>query len=144
MDEVWTREYTVECPVTREFAWLFWSDVNNWRLDPDIESVELDGPFAAGSRGVTVSRRSGRVEWTLASVQPKASAVIEVPVMGAIAQFRWTFEDVGEGTRIVQRISISGEGPEDIVHFMESMFEKNAPDGMRKLCQEMVKAAATA
>jgi hypothetical protein len=56
--EAWAFEYSVACPVTTEFAWRFWTDVNNWRLDTDVESVELNGPFAAGSRGV--SRRHAK------------------------------------------------------------------------------------
>ena len=35
MDEAWAFEHSVECPVTTEFAWRFWTDVNNWRLDTD-------------------------------------------------------------------------------------------------------------
>ena len=95
MDEAWAFEHSVECPVTREFAWRFWTDVNNWRLDSDVESVELNGPFAAGSRGVTITRSSGKVEWLIVSVQAETGAVIEVPGGGAVARFRWTFEDSG-------------------------------------------------
>jgi len=63
MDEMWAFSHSVKCPVTREFAWRFWTNVSNWRLDADVEAVELNGPFAAGSQGVTLMRSSGRIEW---------------------------------------------------------------------------------
>lgn len=49
-DKVWTFDYSVVCSVTVEFAWKFWTDVSNWAMDADVESVEIDGPFAAGAR----------------------------------------------------------------------------------------------
>ncbi len=53
MDETYTFEYGIECPVARRFAWRFWTNVNNWGFDKDIESVELNGAFTSGSHGVT-------------------------------------------------------------------------------------------
>jgi hypothetical protein len=125
MDEAWSFEHSVECPVAAGFAWRYWTDVNNWRLDPDVESVELHGPFAAGTAGVTISRTTGRVEWRVISVLPGSGAVIEVPVQNAMAHFRWTFEDLGAGTRITQRISIGGKGAAPLITAMASIFESN-------------------
>jgi hypothetical protein len=50
LDEAWASAYSVECTVPRQFAWQLWTDVNNWRLDSDVESIELNGPFTAGVR----------------------------------------------------------------------------------------------
>ena len=50
-EPAWAFEHSIECPVTVEFAWRFRTDVSNWVLDADVESVELDGPFQAGSKG---------------------------------------------------------------------------------------------
>ena len=144
MDEAWATEYSVECPVPRDFAWQFWTDVNNWRLDSDIESIELRGPFAAGSRGVSNTRSTGRIEWRLVSVQPKTGAVLEIPVQGCCVQFRWRFDDLGERTRMTQRISLAGEGAVSLVSAIAPMLESNIPGGMKKLCEAMTKAAAQA
>jgi hypothetical protein len=86
MTEAWAFEHSMECPVSREFAWRFWTDVNNWRLDSDVESVELSGPFTAGSSGATISRSSGKVEWRIVSVEAKTEALIEVPLQDALVQ----------------------------------------------------------
>ena len=63
------RMSTVDCEVTVEFAWDFWANVKNWILDPDVEAVEIDGPFAPGARGSTNSKSSGRMEWRLVEVR---------------------------------------------------------------------------
>src|SRR5437763_3318148 len=110
MAEAWSFEYSVECPVTSDFAWRFWTDTDTWRLDADVESVERDGPFAAGTRGATITRSSGRVEWRIVDVQERVGAVIEVPIDRAVLRVQWTFEDLGGRTRIRQRMRLTGEG----------------------------------
>jgi len=37
----WTFEHTIECSVSSDFAWKFWTKVENWVVDADLESVEL-------------------------------------------------------------------------------------------------------
>jgi len=140
MDEAWSFEHSVECPVTADFAWRFWTDVDTWRLDADIEAVERHGPFAAGTRGATISRSSGRVEWRIASVEPNTGAVIEIPLPDAVFQCRWTFEGLGSSTRITQRLSLIGEGAAALVSAV-APFETHTPAGMQKLCAAMARAA---
>ena len=60
-DMVWSFEHSLECRVSVESAWRFWTDVRNWALDADVASVEIDGPFAAGALGVTMSKSAGRI-----------------------------------------------------------------------------------
>jgi hypothetical protein len=141
MDEVWSYEHSVECPVRAEFAWRFWTDVRNWAMDADVESVELDGAFATGARGATITRSRGRVEWQIGDVEPGRSAIIVFPVEGAVAQVRWTFEDLGERTRLTQRIALAGEGADKLIPVVAPMVEANTPAGMQKLC-EAISAAS--
>jgi hypothetical protein len=68
--------YSVDCGASFDFAWSFWTDVSNWRLDPDVESVELYGCFAAGARGVMNSRSSRRVEWRIVKAQDLQAATV--------------------------------------------------------------------
>jgi hypothetical protein len=148
MDEIWFFEHSVACPVPRSFAWQFWTDVNNWRLDGDVESIELNGPFAPGSRGATITRSSGRVEWRIAEVQSESEALIEFPAPGAIGRFRWTFEDLERGTRMTQRASIltpagMGEAALPLVNAIAGALEEGIPAGMRKLGAAMAEAAAS-
>ena len=52
----WVFEHAMECSVPIELAWNFWTNIGNWALDADVESVELHGEFAAGTRGITHSK----------------------------------------------------------------------------------------
>lgn len=140
MTDPWNFEHTVHCPVPRDFAWRFWTHVDNWRLDADVVSVQLDGPFAAGAHGTTVSRSSGEISWRLAEVEPGRLAVIEFAAPGAVATFRWTFEDAPDGgTTITQKASINGPSAADYAGFAQGL-ERGMPDGMQKLCEAIAHA----
>jgi hypothetical protein len=67
----WAYEHFVDCEVTAEFAWDFWTNVKNWALDADVESVEIEGPFAAGTRGFTNSKSSGASNGALRKCSPE-------------------------------------------------------------------------
>jgi hypothetical protein len=136
----WTFEHSIDCGVTREFAWSFWTNVHNWVLDADVESVEIDGPFAAGARGFTNTKSSGRVEWRILEAQA-GRAVIEFPLSEAVGRFVWTFEDIGERTRITQRCTIAGAQADTYAKAVGPSLEAGIPAGMRKLCGTMENAA---
>ncbi len=82
---MWKFEHSVECKVTRDFAWQIWTNVGNWpAVDPSVEAVKLDGPFAAGTKGTTKSRSLDSVNWQITEVQDRSRACIEIPAPGAI------------------------------------------------------------
>ena len=137
----WVFEHTIECGVSVQFAWNFWTNVGNWKLDADVDSVEIQGEFAAGSRGVTHSKSSGRIEWQIKELVQQRRAVLEFPAPGAVARFVWTFEGVEGRVRITQRVSLSGEQMSTYSETIGSALQAGIPVGMRKLCEAM-KAAA--
>ena len=48
---MWVTEHSVETTAAPQAIWRQWSDVDRWpEWNGDIERIELDGPFAAGSR----------------------------------------------------------------------------------------------
>ena len=136
MQEIWSFEHSVDCHTPAEFAWMFWTDVRNWVLDADVASIELDGPFAVGTNGVTHSKSAGRIEWRITEVKP-GRAALEFPGPGVLATFEWTFEPLGNDTRIVQRARLTGEhAPAHVLNIARSL-EAGIPAGMRKLCDAM-------
>jgi len=134
--------HSVECPVSRDFAWRFWTDVANWTHDISVESVTIDGPFAAGAKGVTKPRGGDPVEWRLVEVQDRSAALIEIALSGATIRFHWRYEDAaGGGVRITQRVTLEGDRAADYAEGM-AMLESGIPQGMRKLAEVMARAAA--
>ncbi len=132
----WTFEYSVECGVPLDFAWKFWTTVENWKLDADVISVEIDGPFGAGASGMTVSKSNGPIQWRVAEVVP-GRAVIEFPLPGAVGRFVWTFEDLGGRTRMTQHCSLEGEQAEGFAKAVGPSLEAGIPAGMQKLSGTM-------
>jgi hypothetical protein len=132
----WQFEHSVNCDVSLGSAWEFWTNVGNWALDADVESIEIDGPFAAGARGFTNSRSSGRIEWRVDEAEP-GRAVIVFPLPGATGRFVWTFKYVGGRTRITQRCSLEGERADDYAAAIGPSLEAGIPAGMEKLCRAM-------
>jgi hypothetical protein len=141
----YTFTHSVECHVEREFAWRFWADVRNWEaVDPAVDAVSLEGPFAAGTWGETRTSGGETVGWRLAEVFEGDGAVVEMSLSGALLKFAWTFEETGEGgTRITQLVTLEGERAGDYAEGMK-MLEHGIPEGMRKLCEAMLKASGEA
>jgi len=133
-----TFEHHIECAVEPEVAWMFWSNPRNWALDSDLAAVELHGPFASGSEGITESRSAGKICWKLRSVEKGKSAVIEVPLADGVADFHWRFDACQHGTRITQRVSL--EGPRAEAYF--DLLKSGIPAGMAKLAQAIESSAA--
>jgi hypothetical protein len=136
----WFFEHSIDCCVPVSFAWNFWTNVGNWALDADVESVEIDGPFAAGAQGHTNSKSSGRVDWRIAEVLP-GRAVIEFPLRGAVGRFVWTFADLGDRTKITQCCKLEGADSGTYAQTFGPHLEAGIPHGMRKLCRAMEDAA---
>jgi len=133
-------EHSIQCDVTPEFAWNFWTDVRHWAMDADVESIEIDGPFAAGTRGVTKSKLSGRLEWRIAKAQ-FGKAVIEFPLPGAVGRFEWKFEQAASGTRITQCCALEGERASAYAKDYGPTLQAGIPEGMRKLGDAIERAS---
>ena len=140
MDEILIFEHSIECRVSIAFAWAFWTNVSNWALDDDVDAVELHGPFAPGTHGLTRSKSLGQIEWRIAEVQP-GKAILEFPAPGVLATFIWLFEDIDQRTRITQRATFSGEQSAIYAESIGPSLKAGAPAGMRKLCETMEAAA---
>jgi hypothetical protein len=135
----WDFEHSIECGVTADFAWIFWTNVDHWVLDADVDSVEIHGPFAAGVCGSTNSRSSGHIEWRIAEVGDHR-AVIEFPLSGAVGRCVWTFEEAASGTKITQRWTLEGEQAMGYANTVAPSLEAGIPAGMMKLCRAMEEA----
>lgn len=140
---MWKFQHSVECPVSRDLAWQFWTNVENWpTVDGSVESVRLNGPFAAGSTGVTKSRDIDPVEWRLVEVNDGSSAVIEILVSGASLSFFWEFRDSASGhTEISQAVTIEGDRAAEYAREFGPAFERGIPQGMKKLGEAITRLA---
>ena len=141
----WELRHSIIADADRRTVWEFVSNIDNLaRIEGDaVESMTLDGPFQAGTRGATKMRGEAPTHWRLAEVEPPERATYEMELSGAVVRFVWTYEELSDGrTRLTQHIALEGPGAEAYVPFMEEHFVGNIPKGMERLAEEVARYAA--
>jgi uncharacterized protein YndB with AHSA1/START domain len=105
-----SNERSVETVASPEAVWKIWSDTPHWQdWNPDVQSMTLNGPFAAGTTG-TMKTKQGTRAIELAEVVPGKSFRLETTV---IPLTRFAFEcqvaaGPGGKTTISQGIRVGG------------------------------------
>ena len=140
----WTFEYSVTVAASRENAWAFWSNVDNWAvIDPAVEWARVDGDFKTGALGETKPVGAPANAWRLAMVDPERRAVIELLVPGVEVRFSWSFEDDADGTALLtQFVEVSGDTVERYPEQL-TLLAEGIPSGMHKLATAIELAAIT-
>ena len=140
----WELKHSVIANANRQTVWEFVSNVDNLaRIEGDaVESMTLDGPYQAGSKGTTKMRGQEPIHWRLAEVEPPGRTVTEVELAEAVVRFIWAYEELPDDrTRLSQHIVLEGPGAEAYVPFMEEHFVGNIPQGMERLAEEVARYA---
>ena len=141
----WEWKHSVLAEAPRQTVWEFVSQIDNLaRVEGDaVESMTLDGPFQAGTKGTTKMRGQQPTHWRLAEVKPPERAVYEMELAEAVVHFTWTYEELPDGrTRLSQHITPGGPGAESYVPILEQSLAPNVGKGMEKLAAEIAKYAA--
>ena len=142
MNEIaWEIAHSVDAGVTPAFAWTYMTNVANW--DDPPASFELDGPFAAGSRGTTHRPGQEPRHWHLREVHPIASYIFEMPLDRATISFEWQFEARADGkARLTQHIILSGENAAEYVEQVRPVFTSTLAPGMARIAAAMERASS--
>ena len=141
MNIAWEMNHAVETEASQDFAWTYWTDVTNW--DDPPARFELDGPFAAGSRGTTHVPGQEPLRWLIREVDPQNGATIELQLDGAVLSFEWRLAAISrERTLLSQRVLLQGENAATWRAQVEASFALTLPDGMKKLASAIGAAAA--
>ena len=111
-------EYSVEADVNPEAVWKLYNITASWpSWDTCTEKVELSGPLAAGSAGQIKFIDQDPLPFRILSAQPNREFTDETEVPGADIFVRFTHRLTpleSGGTRITQRVSISGPAAETL------------------------------
>src|SRR6478609_1941185 len=82
---MWTAEHSIEATLEPEAVWQRWADVAGWpEWNADIEHVELQGPFAAGSMIFMTPRGQDAVALRIAVARDGEVFVDEAEVAGTV------------------------------------------------------------
>ncbi len=105
-----TQERSLETKAAPETVWRIWSDTSTWQQwNPDVISMRLDGPFAAGTTG-TMTTKQGVRSIRLTEVVPGKSFRLETRVIpGTLFSFQCQVSPSSAGmSRISQSITVQG------------------------------------
>jgi hypothetical protein len=132
-------EHSVEADVNPTFAWDWRTDVETWDEPP--AKFCLEGPFAAGSWGMTVFPGQEPLRWHIRAVTPYRSFIIEIPLDRATLSFEWRFDALSDRrTRLTQHILLSGANAAAYAGQVQAAFGRTLRDGMDRIARAMVTA----
>ena len=138
----WEFKHSIFTKADKQKAWAFWSDINNHaKMEPSIARIELDGPFASGTKGRTVTGEYIQ-EWRLTEVIEGERFIITGIIQDGNGKlsFAWDFEDEGSGTRMTQTIEATGPQVEEYLDVLHEI-EASAPKNMLRLAAELDRLA---
>jgi hypothetical protein len=145
MTMIWELKHSVIANANRQTVWEFISNIENGaRIEGDaVESMTLDGPFQAGTKGTTKMPGQEPTHWRLVEVEPPERTVTEIELNDAVVRITWTYEEVPGGrTRLSQHMALEGPGAQAYVPVMEQHFTPNIGKGMERLAEEIARSAA--
>ena len=104
------NQRSVETSASPAAVWKIWSDTSTWaEWNPDVQSMTLNGPFAAGTSG-TMKTKQGTRQVQLTEVVPGRSFRLETTVI-PLTRFAFECEVVAGAagkTTISQAIRVGG------------------------------------
>lgn len=134
----WSCEHSTFTIASRTQAWDYWTDMRHHaQLEPGVDKIELDGPFAAGTTGRTIGA-GFRQEWELTDVVDGRRFGVTgfTPDRSGALSFSWRFEDEHNGTRITYRIGAYGPEVDENADELRQM-EIRAPEALAQLAAEL-------
>ena len=107
---MWVAEHSIETTAMPEEIWRQWSDVAGWpEWNGDILRIELDGPFAAGSRITMTPIGQEPIELRIAEAVEPERFVDEADLGEIVVRTTHRVDRLNEGrARVTYRMEITG------------------------------------
>jgi uncharacterized protein YndB with AHSA1/START domain len=114
--EMWTTEHSIETTASPEDVWRHWVDVAGWpEWNGDIERIELDGPFAAGSRIRMTPLGQDTIDLRIAEAVEPELFVDEADLGDVVVRTTHAVRRLDdERTRITYRMEIGGPAADEL------------------------------
>lgn len=133
---MWQFEHTLTTEAKLETIWALYSDISTWvEWDKGIEHASLEGPFAAGTRGLLQPQGQERLSFQLTEIDPLRgfSDVTDIPDAGIEIRFSHRLEPVAGGTRITHRVTITGANSDGLGSELGADLLQGIPQTMERL-----------
>jgi uncharacterized protein YndB with AHSA1/START domain len=113
---MWEYEHSVDTSADRDALWRLWSDMASW---PDwnagIESIRIDGPFAAGTTFTMTPPDGDPIAMRLTSITPGHEFTDDMDAGDFAVRTVHRLEPLAGGrTRVVYRTVISGPAADHV------------------------------
>jgi uncharacterized protein YndB with AHSA1/START domain len=135
-----SREAEIAAPP--DVLWDVLADFERWpEWNPDVKSLELEGPVAAGS---VFRWRTGpsRITSTLETVERPSELGWSGRTFGARAVHVWSFEPHGDGTLVHTTESFEGLLPRMMRKRMQAMLDEALESGLAHLAAEAARRSS--
>ncbi|GAA0611460.1 SRPBCC family protein [Streptomyces crystallinus] len=112
---MWEYEHSIETSATPEEIWRLWADVENWGTwNTEIEKIEMNGPFAAGTHITMTPPGDDPVLLRIAEAVEDELFVDEARFNGLLLRTVHRIDRIGQGRiRVVYRMEITGAGADE-------------------------------
>jgi hypothetical protein len=133
---MWTYEHSVETDAAPEAIWPILTDLENWPTwNPDIERIELDGPFRLGAEMQLTPVGQDTVGLRVVELDDGVMFADEAEIPGAAAVRTYHRLDTADSgrTRLTFRMEIAGPAADQIGPELGPMITANYPVVMANL-----------
>lgn len=111
---MWEYQNAVETTAAPEAIWRIWSDVENWGTwNAEIEKIEINGPFAAGSQILMTPPGDDPVPLVIAEAVENERFVDEARFGDLLLRTTHRIDADQGRTRVVYRMEITGSGADE-------------------------------
>jgi uncharacterized protein YndB with AHSA1/START domain len=112
---MWDYEYSAEAKVSAHAVWTLWADPLGWHTwNEGAGKVELDGPFAAGTRFTMTPPGEDPIQMTITEVVPDRAWIDVCEWPGLVITTHHLIEEMGGGrTKVTYRTEITGAAADE-------------------------------
>jgi uncharacterized protein YndB with AHSA1/START domain len=135
---MWRYEHAAQAPVSQQAVWRLWSEVERWPdWNPDIETITIDGPFAAGSKFVMNPGSDEAVHMTLEEVVSGTSFTDLAEFNGLVLRTIHLMEPVAGGdVRITYAMEITGPNADAVGAEVGEQITSDFPETVAALLEQ--------
>ncbi len=133
---MWTFTHTENTTASPAQVWQRYSDPSSWpEWDQETETVRLDGPFAAGSRGRLKPKGGPAAKFQITAVaeQESFSDVSFLPLARIV--FKHEIQPSPEGSSFTHTVSIEGPLSPLFARVIGKKIASGLPTSMRRLAE---------
>jgi len=134
---MWEAQHSVTTSAHPEEIWRLWADVRRWpEWNGDIEAIELEGPFAPGSRIVMTPHGQNPIDLRIAEAVEPEVFVDEASFDAVTVRTTHRVERIaGEGSRVTYRMEISGPAADTMGPELGAAISADFPETLAALAE---------